>query len=158
MDIHVLETKIHQMVDDLQGLCSTVGLSNTANEEVVVTSVFLYKFLNDKFMYNLEQFANLSKKEQIDCFLKAKELVLGRFKKIEGEMFGLVVKDHGLCINCPSEPICSPTIRTICMIADDLIYDAFDLVSCCRVVQCSKLTMEEADQIEDRYQLSFCKK
>ena len=57
MDIHVLESKIHQMVDDLQGLCSTVGLSNTANEEVVVTSVFLYKFLNDKFMYALEQFA-----------------------------------------------------------------------------------------------------
>ena len=61
MDIHSLETKIHQMVDDLQGLCSTVGLSNTANEEVVVTSVFLYKFLNDKFMYNLKQFA-----EEID--------------------------------------------------------------------------------------------
>ena len=57
MDIHTLETKIHQMVDDLQGLCSTVGLSNTANEEVVVTSVFLYKFLNDKFMYNLDQFS-----------------------------------------------------------------------------------------------------
>lgn len=57
MDVHVLESKIHQMVDDLQGLCSTVGLSNTANEEVVVTSVFLYKFLNDKFMYNLERFA-----------------------------------------------------------------------------------------------------
>ena len=57
MDIHALETKIHQMVDDLQGLCSTVGLSNTANEEVVVTSVFLYKFLNDKFMYNLELFS-----------------------------------------------------------------------------------------------------
>ena len=45
------------MVDDLQGLCSTVGLSNTANEEVVVTSVFLYKFLNDRFMHNLEEFA-----------------------------------------------------------------------------------------------------
>lgn len=57
MDIHALETKIHQMVDDLQGLCSTVGLSNTANEEVVVTSVFLYKFLNDKFMHALEEFA-----------------------------------------------------------------------------------------------------
>ena len=57
MDIHSLENKIHQMVDDLQGLCSQVGLSNTAHEEVVVTSVFLYKFLNDKFMYNLEQFA-----------------------------------------------------------------------------------------------------
>lgn len=57
MAFHDLENKIHQMVDDLQGLCSTVGLSNTANEEVVVTSVFLYKFLNDKFMYNLSAFA-----------------------------------------------------------------------------------------------------
>lgn len=57
MSFHELETKIHQMVDDLQGLCSTVGLSNTANEEVVVTSVFLYKFLNDKFMYNLGKFS-----------------------------------------------------------------------------------------------------
>ena len=57
MDINALETKIHQMVDDLQGLCSTVGLSNTANEEVVVTSVFLYKFLNDKFMHSLEEFS-----------------------------------------------------------------------------------------------------
>ena len=57
MAFHELENKIHQMVDDLQGLCSTVGLSNTANEEVVVTSVFLYKFLNDKFMHNLSKFA-----------------------------------------------------------------------------------------------------
>ena len=57
MEIHELEKKIHSMVDDLQGLCSTVGLSNTANEEVVVTSVFLYKFLNDKFMFNLEKFS-----------------------------------------------------------------------------------------------------
>lgn len=57
MAFHDLEIKIHQMVDDLQGLCSTVGLSNTANEEVVVTSVFLYKFLNDKFMHNLGKFA-----------------------------------------------------------------------------------------------------
>lgn len=58
MAFHKLEIKIHEMVDDLQGLCSTVGLSNTANEEVVVTSVFLYKFLNDKFMHNLGKFAS----------------------------------------------------------------------------------------------------
>ena len=57
MAFHELENRIHRMVDDLQGLCSTVGLSNTANEEVVVTSVFLYKFLNDKFMHNLAKFA-----------------------------------------------------------------------------------------------------
>ena len=57
MEIHAIEERIHRMVDELQGLCSTAGLSNTANEEVVVTTVFLYKFLNDKFMYSLEQFS-----------------------------------------------------------------------------------------------------
>lgn len=50
------ENKIENMIDELQGLCSQKGLSNTAAEEVVVTSVFLYKFLNDKFMYNLKKF------------------------------------------------------------------------------------------------------
>lgn len=78
MTFHELEGKIHQMVDDLQGLCSTVGLSNTANEEVVVTSVFLYKFLNDKFMHNLENFS----KEidvPIENILKNKDDMLDAF-------------------------------------------------------------------------------
>lgn len=56
-DYYALETKIDSMIDELQGLCSQNGLSNTASEEVVVTSAFLYKFLNDKFMYNLKAFA-----------------------------------------------------------------------------------------------------
>lgn len=50
------ERKIESMIDELQGLCSQQGLSNTASEEEVVTTVFLYKFLNDKFMYNLNKF------------------------------------------------------------------------------------------------------
>ena len=56
-DYYSLEAKIEQMIDQLQGLCSQNGLSNTASEEVVITSVFLYKFLNDKFMFNLKNFA-----------------------------------------------------------------------------------------------------
>ena len=51
-----LEKNIKSIIDDLQGLCSTNGLSNTAYEEVVVTTVFLYKFLNDKFVANLKKF------------------------------------------------------------------------------------------------------
>lgn len=79
MAFYDLENKIHKMVDDLQGLCSTVGLSNTANEEVVVTSVFLYKFLNDKFMHNLEAFAkelDMSKED-----ILTNEKMLNRFYK-----------------------------------------------------------------------------
>lgn len=52
-----LEKNIKSIIDDLKGLCSTNGLSNTAGEEIVVTSVFLYKFLNDKFIANLRAFA-----------------------------------------------------------------------------------------------------
>lgn len=56
-DIFKLENKIKQIIDELKGLCATNGLSNQASEEVVITSVFLYKFLNDKFMANLKAFA-----------------------------------------------------------------------------------------------------
>lgn len=57
-DIFTLENKIKQIIDELKGLCATNGLSNQASEEVVITSVFLYKFLNDKFMANLKAFAD----------------------------------------------------------------------------------------------------
>ena len=57
-DIFALENKIKQMIDEMKGLCQTNGLSNQAGEEVVITSVFLYKFLNDKFMANMKDFAN----------------------------------------------------------------------------------------------------
>jgi type I restriction enzyme M protein len=57
-DIFTLENKIKQIIDELKGLCQTNGLSNQASEEVVITSTFLYKFLNDKFMANLKTFAD----------------------------------------------------------------------------------------------------
>lgn len=57
-DIFTLENKIKQIIDELKGLCQTNGLANQASEEVVITSVFLYKFLNDKFMANLKIFAD----------------------------------------------------------------------------------------------------
>ena len=56
-DILALERKIEQIIDELKGLCQTNGLANQASEEVVITSVFLYKFLNDKFMANLKEFS-----------------------------------------------------------------------------------------------------
>lgn len=56
-DIFTLEKQIKLMIDELKGLSATNGLANQASEEVVITSVFLYKFLNDKFMSNLRDFA-----------------------------------------------------------------------------------------------------
>jgi type I restriction enzyme M protein len=53
-----LENKIEGIIDDLKGVCNQHGIGNTGDEERVITTVFLYKFLNDKFMYNLREFAN----------------------------------------------------------------------------------------------------
>ena len=80
-DYYALEMKINAMIDDLQGLCNQNGLSNTAGEEEVVTSVFLYKFLNDKYMFNLKTFAKeigesvekvlQNKNDELDAFYDA---------------------------------------------------------------------------------------
>lgn len=75
-DIFKLENKMKQMIDEMKGLCQTNGLSNQASEEVVITSVFLYKFLNDKFMANMKDFAkdmDMSTEE----VLKDKDMLAG---------------------------------------------------------------------------------
>ena len=92
MAFHDLEIKIHQMVDDLQGLCSTVGLSNTANEEVVVTSVFLYKFLNDKFMYNLKKFAE-EIETPVETVLKNEDDLLDAFYEYNSKDVAFTFED-----------------------------------------------------------------
>lgn len=55
--IFQMESKIREIIDELKGLSSQNGLSNQAEEERVITTVFLYKFLNDKYIYSLNQFA-----------------------------------------------------------------------------------------------------
>lgn len=96
MTFYDLENKIHKMVDDLQGLCSTVGLSNTANEEVVVTSVFLYKFLNDKFMHNLGKFADELEMTKEDILNNEK--MLNRFYKQNSTDVAFAYEDTIECL------------------------------------------------------------
>ena len=46
-----LTTKTKQLVDDLKSICANHGLGNDGNEYKIITEVFLYKFMNDKFFY-----------------------------------------------------------------------------------------------------------
>lgn len=39
------------LIDDLKGVCANYGLGNDGNEFKIITQIFLYKFLNDKFAY-----------------------------------------------------------------------------------------------------------
>lgn len=63
-----LEHDIESIIDSLKGICNQQGLSNASGEERVITTVFLYKFLNDRFMYNLKQFSEDTKISITDIF------------------------------------------------------------------------------------------
>lgn len=46
------QTKL--LIDNLKGVCANYGLGNDGNEFKIITQVFLYKFMNDKFGYELK--------------------------------------------------------------------------------------------------------
>lgn len=48
------ESKTKQLIDSLKAICANYGLGNDGNEFKIITQVFLYKFLNDKFTYALK--------------------------------------------------------------------------------------------------------
>ena len=49
------EQKTKKLIDDLKSTCAHYGLGNDGNEFKIITQIFLYKFLNDKFAYQLKQ-------------------------------------------------------------------------------------------------------
>ena len=44
-----------QLIDNLKGVCANYGLGNDGNEFKIITQTFLYKFMNDKFGYEVKQ-------------------------------------------------------------------------------------------------------
>jgi type I restriction enzyme M protein len=58
------ENKTKQLIDSLKGICASYGLGNDGNEFKIITQVFLYKFLNDKFAFEAKKIdPNLAKTE-----------------------------------------------------------------------------------------------
>lgn len=49
------QTKTKTLIDDLKSVCANYGLGNDGNEFKIITQVFLYKFLNDKFVHEVKK-------------------------------------------------------------------------------------------------------
>ena len=82
------EKKTKALIDDLKSVCANYGLGNDGNEFKIITQVFLYKFLNDKFIYEVKQ---LDKKlEKADNLVE----VLKRYKKGEYEMLLMQLNEN----------------------------------------------------------------
>ncbi len=50
-----IQQQTYKMIDDLKSICTNYGLGNSGNEYKIITEAFLYKFLNDKFFYEVRQ-------------------------------------------------------------------------------------------------------
>lgn len=55
METEIIMTRTKAMIDDLKTVCANYGLGNASSEYKIITEVFLYKFLNDKFLYEARQ-------------------------------------------------------------------------------------------------------
>ena len=53
MDTTEISNRTIRLIDDLKAVCHQFGMGNDGNEYKVITQVFLYKFVNDKFGYEL---------------------------------------------------------------------------------------------------------
>lgn len=55
MITHDFTAQTKELIDNLKGVCASYGLGNDGNEFKIITQVFLYKFMNDKFGFELKQ-------------------------------------------------------------------------------------------------------
>ena len=52
---HDFTSNTKLLIDNLKGVCTSYGLGNDGNEFKIITQVFLYKFMNDKFSYEVKR-------------------------------------------------------------------------------------------------------
>jgi len=65
------EKKTKELIDSLKGICASYGLGNDGNEFKIITQVFLYKFMNDKFAYQIKEIDRTYDTDEWDKQLKA---------------------------------------------------------------------------------------
>lgn len=53
--VQEFERQTKELIDNLKSVCANYGLGNDGNEFKIITQVFLYKFLNDKFIYEVKK-------------------------------------------------------------------------------------------------------
>src|SRR5690554_4861977 len=79
------EAKTKALIDDLKSVCANYGLGNDGNEFKIITQVFLYKFMNDKFIFEAkkvdEDLAKADKPEEVLSKMSA-----GDYEMLEMQM------------------------------------------------------------------------
>lgn len=88
MNIEEIKQKTNQLIDDVKTTCANFGLGNSSGEYKIITEVFLYKFLNDKFLYSLKQASSKLNKAGSEA-----EEVLSKMNQKDFEKLLFIVDD-----------------------------------------------------------------
>lgn len=75
-----------ELIDNLKSVCANYGLGNDGNEFKIITQVFLYKFINDKFRHEAKKH---------DERLKAKNKFQEVFESLSDEEYGFLIRRIG---------------------------------------------------------------
>ena len=71
MQIESLTIRTKRMIDDLKTICANFGLGGSPGEYKIITQVFLYKYLNDKFFYQVRKAeSSLAKEKNLEAALE----------------------------------------------------------------------------------------
>ena len=72
MQIENITIRTKRMIDDLKTICANFGLGGSPGEYKIITQVFLYKYLSDKFLYEAKKaYPTLANAENIEEALTA---------------------------------------------------------------------------------------
>ena len=67
-----IKEKTIALIDALKATCQTYGMGNDGNEYKIITQVFLYKFINDKFGYEVKRISpKTTKRTKRGCTRKS---------------------------------------------------------------------------------------
>ena len=69
--IEEIKNQTYALIDDLKKTTTENGLAGSGNEYVVIVEIFLYKFLNDKFIYEAKKNPELANAEDFFAALDA---------------------------------------------------------------------------------------
>lgn len=76
-----VKEQTYRLIDALKLTCNAYGLGNDGNEYKIITQIFLYKFLNDKFGYEIKKISR--ELSQADPEVKRWETIYGEMDENE---------------------------------------------------------------------------
>ena len=72
IQVQEFERQTKALIDDLKAVSANYGLGNSGDEFKIITQVFLYKFLNDKFIYEVKKIdVEITDADNVDEALRA---------------------------------------------------------------------------------------